>query len=43
MENNESDPGKKPIIYKKFKYYEDNPSLTIWEHVKIILDECGVK
>ena len=42
MENNESDPGKKPVIYKKFKYYEDNPSLTIWEHVKRILDDCGV-
>ena len=43
MENNEADPSKKQTIYKKFKYYEDNPSLTIWEHVNKILDECGVK
>ncbi len=42
MADNESDPGKKPVIYKKFKYYEDNPSLTIWEHVKRILNDCGV-
>lgn len=42
MESNRADPGKKPIIYKKFVYYEDNPSLTIWEYIKRILDECGV-
>lgn len=42
MDNNDTDPGKKPIFYKKFKYYEDNPSLTIWEHVKTILVECGI-
>lgn len=43
MDNNENDPGKKPTFYKRFKYYEDNPALTIWEHVSKILDECGVK
>lgn len=43
METNETDPGKKPIIYKKFKYYDNNPSLTIWEYVDVIFDECGLK
>ena len=42
MNNNASDPGKRLIKYKKFEYYPDNPSLTIWESVKKILDECGV-
>lgn len=42
MKCNESDPGKKSIIYKKFTYFADNPSLTIWEHVYRILDECGI-
>lgn len=43
MLDNESDPGKKVVIYKKFKYYEENPSLTVWKYVKVILDACGVK
>lgn len=28
--------------YKGFKYYKENPALTIWESVAAILDECGL-
>lgn len=28
--------------YKGFKYYIDNPSLTIWESVEKILKDCGL-
>ena len=35
--------GKKEIEFKGFKYYEDNPSLTIWTIVKEMLMDCGIK
>lgn len=28
--------------YKGFKYYRENPALTIWVSVEAILDECGI-
>lgn len=28
--------------YKGFKYYKENPALTIWEPVEAILCECGL-
>ena len=31
-----------PQEYKGFRYYKDNPSLTIWEHVKRILSDCNL-
>ncbi|MDY4592410.1 MAG: RloB domain-containing protein [Eubacteriales bacterium] len=32
----------KVIEYKKYSYYQENPSLTIWKHIKNILKECGI-
>ena len=34
--------GQKPIKYKGFSYYSENPSLSIWEAVGKILQECGI-
>ena len=34
--------GKKQKEYKGYSYYRDNPSLSIHEAIKEILDECGV-
>jgi len=42
MARNEKDPGKVPVMYNGFSYYQENPSLTIWEAVAKILTECGV-
>lgn len=28
--------------YKKYKYYRENPSLSIWESVEKILNDCGL-
>lgn len=28
--------------YRDFEYYSNNPSLSIHEHIKKILQECGV-
>lgn len=28
------------VEYKGYKYYRDNPSLTIWESVEKILEDC---
>lgn len=42
MENNESDPGKKPVVYRRFTYYAANPSLTIWEYVNKIMHDSGL-
>lgn len=28
--------------YKKFKYYEENPSLMIWQSIETILKDCGL-
>ena len=32
--------GEYPEQYKGFKYYKENPALTIWEPVEAILREC---
>ena len=34
--------GKRVISHCNFKYYPDNPSLTIWESVAGILKDCGL-
>ncbi len=34
--------GYTPVEYKGYSYYRENPSLSIWEHVKSILIECGL-
>ena len=39
MERNQAD-GKRVISHCSFKYYPDNPSLTIWESVAGILKDC---
>ena len=31
---------EKPIQYKKFFYYTENPALTIWESIRDILSDC---
>ncbi len=41
MNNNREN--KREILYKKYKYYKDNPSLTVWESVDRILTECGIQ
>lgn len=28
--------------YKGYKYYNENPSLTVWEQIERIMDECGI-
>ncbi|MDE7327779.1 MAG: RloB family protein [Lachnospiraceae bacterium] len=28
--------------YRGYKYYNENPSLAIWEQIERILDECGI-
>ena len=32
----------KKVEYKKFEYYENNPSLTIWEQIEKIIKDCEV-
>ena len=32
----------RPVEHKGFSYYRENPSLTVWEPVKKILNECGL-
>ncbi len=39
MQNNK-DSGKQLMEYKGFRYYQDNPSLTIWEPIEQILADC---
>lgn len=39
MENNRKDQ-KVILQYKGYKYYKDNPALTIHEAIRIILSEC---
>ena len=34
--------GERLEEYKGFKYYKDNPALTIWESVEAILYECNL-
>lgn len=40
MANNQND-GKILLEYKGYKYYQDNPAMSIHEVVKMILDKCG--
>lgn len=37
-----ADDGQFPIQYKGFTYYPENPSLSIWEAVEKILQECNI-
>lgn len=41
MKNNR-DIGWREKEYKGNKYYEDNPSLTIYESIEKILMDCGI-
>lgn len=41
MDNN-ARKGYKMQTYKDYKYYKENPSLSIWESVNKILNECGI-
>lgn len=34
--------GYTPVEYKGFTYYRENPSLSIWEHIRMILSDCGL-
>jgi hypothetical protein len=34
--------GYTPVEYKGFSYYRENPSLSIGEHIKVILSDCGL-
>ena len=36
------DDGERKIAHCGFKYYQDNPSLTVWESVEEILKSCGL-
>lgn len=38
----QSEIGNRPVEYKGFTYYKENPDLTINECVEIILKKCGV-
>lgn len=33
----------KPKYEENYMYYEENPSLTVWESIETMLYECGVK
>lgn len=35
--------GYKPQKYKGYSFYEENPSLSVWEIVNTILEECEIK
>lgn len=39
----QEDIGHRMVEYKGFKYYRENPDLTVNECVEIILKECGIK
>ncbi|WNS41579.1 RloB family protein [Paenibacillus sp. MMS20-IR301] len=41
MENNVGN-GYQELQYKKYTFYRENPSLTIWESVDQILEDCGL-
>lgn len=41
--NANAENGKKVIQYKGYKYYEENPSLSIWKVVQKMLSDCGIK
>ena len=41
MKNNKEN-GLKPVSKFGFTYYEDNPSLEIYEPIKTILEKCGI-
>lgn len=37
------DVGHKLMQYEGFEYYDENPSLSIWEIIEEILEECNLK
>lgn len=41
MDNNQTN-GLTLRMYGRYKYFIDNPSLTIWESVEKILEECEI-
>lgn len=41
MRRNE-DLGNRLQQYKGYCYYKENPSLTVWEQIKRILQDCGI-
>ena len=41
MDNNSKDQ-KTILQYKGYKYYKENPALTVHEAVRMILTECGI-
>lgn len=41
MEQNEN-IGLCPQKYKGYSFYDNNPSLSIWETIQKILDDCGI-
>ncbi len=34
--------GFKPRQYRKYMYYEENPSLSVWEQIEKILQDCEI-
>ena len=28
--------------YRRYEYYRENPSLSVWESIRRILDDCGL-
>lgn len=34
--------GKLPLLYKGYSYYQDNPSLSIHDVIRMILKDCGI-
>lgn len=34
--------GFKPQQYRKYKYYKENPSLSVWEQIERILQDCEI-
>lgn len=43
MQKNSEDPGHIPQQYKGYKYYRENPSLSIWESIERILKDCNLQ
>ena len=41
MENNRMNQ-RTILQYKGYKYYKDNPALTVHEAVRRMLEECGI-
>lgn len=41
MQRNQEN-GYTQVEHKGFSYYRENPSLSIWESIKVILSDCGL-